>query len=176
MDYLGHVITPGKLHVVKTNTDAVDGFRPPRTQTELKSFLGLCNVYRRFVPKSARTAGPLQLLLRKGQPFEIASINEAQLQAFSLLKEALAKPPVLCLPRSDLPFSIDTDACEYQVGCALLQTYPDGQRHSPTILDWQGIQADPECIKRCEGPSTGLRWHWTSLIPYDNVLNAPKND
>ena len=129
MDYLRHVITPGKLHVAKTNTDAVDGFRPPRTRTEPRSFLGLCNVYRRFVPKFLKTSKPLRVLLRKVQPFEIASLNEAQLQAFFLLKEALVKPAVLSLPSSDLPFPIDTDACEYRVGCALLKTYPDGQRH-----------------------------------------------
>ena len=129
VDYLGHVITPGKLHVATTNTDAIRGFLPPRTQTELKSFLGLCNVYRRFVPNFARTAAPLQRLLRKGQPFDLAPLDEDQREAFILLKEALAQPPVLQLPRSDLPFSIDTDACEHQIGCALLQTYPDGIRY-----------------------------------------------
>ena len=129
VDYLGHVITPGKLHVATTNTDAVKGFLPPRTQTELKSYLGLCNVYRRFVPNFARTAAPLQKLLRKGQPFDLLPLDDDQLRAFDLLKQALAEPPVLCLPRSDLPFSIDTDACQHQIGCALLQTYPDGARY-----------------------------------------------
>ena len=46
-----------------------------------------------------------------------------------LLKAALADPPILRLPKAGLPFSVDTDACEYQVGCALFQTYPDGSRH-----------------------------------------------
>ena len=66
VDYLGHIITPGKLHAAVINTDAVKGFKEPTTQTGLKSFLGLCNVYRRFVPNFARTAAPLQQLLRKG--------------------------------------------------------------------------------------------------------------
>ena len=129
VDYLGHVITPGKLHVATTNTNAVKGFKEPTTQTELKSFLGLCNVYRRFVPNFARTAAPLQKLLCKGTPFGLPAFDEEQVEAFELLKAALAQPPILRLPRSDLPFSVDTDACQHQIGCALMQTYPDGLRY-----------------------------------------------
>lgn len=35
VDYLGHVTTPGKLHVATTDRDAVKGFKEPTTQTEL---------------------------------------------------------------------------------------------------------------------------------------------
>ena len=70
VDYLGHVICPGKIEVASKNTEAVEGFKEPRTQTELRSFLDLCNVYRRFVPNFARTAAPLNALLRKGCPVE----------------------------------------------------------------------------------------------------------
>ena len=129
MDYLGHVVTPGKLHIATTNTQAVEGFKLPRTQTELKSFLGLCNVYRRFVPNFSRTAAPLQRLLRKGEPFDLPPFAEDQVQVFNLLKAALASPPVLRLPQHGLPYSVDTDACDYRIGCALMQTYPDGTRH-----------------------------------------------
>ena len=129
VDYLGHVVTPGKLHIATTNTKAVEGFKLPRTQTELKSFLGLCNVYRRFVPNFARTAAPLQRLLRKGEPFDLPPMDDDQMKAFNLLKAALSSPPVLRLPQDDLKYSVDTDACDYQIGCALMQTYSDGTRH-----------------------------------------------
>ena len=46
-----------------------------------------------------------------------------------MLKKALRSQPILRLPRADLPYSVDTDACNHQVSCALQQTYPDGTRH-----------------------------------------------
>lgn len=105
-DYLGHVIRPGKLEVASRNTAALDGFREPSTETQLRSFLGLCNVYRRFVPNFARTAAALNKLLRKGESVELDLFTLEQSEAFELLKRALAESPVLCLPRSHLPYSV----------------------------------------------------------------------
>jgi hypothetical protein len=48
VDYLGHVIRPGKLAVAEKNTAALRNVPVPKTQTELRSFLGLFNVYRRL--------------------------------------------------------------------------------------------------------------------------------
>jgi Reverse transcriptase (RNA-dependent DNA polymerase) len=67
VNYLGQVIRPGKLEVATKNTDALKTAKPPTTQTELRSFLGLCSVYRRFVLSFAKVASPLNSLLRKGE-------------------------------------------------------------------------------------------------------------
>ena len=129
VDYLGHVIRPGLLQVAERNTEAVKRFKHPTTQTELRSFLGLCNVYRRFVPNFAHTAAPLNSLLKKGCPYDLPALNEFQIKPFDLLKQALTEPPVLRLPRVGLPFSVDTDACNHQIGCALMQTHDDDARY-----------------------------------------------
>ena len=129
VDYLGHVTRPGRLEVATKNTEAVKRFKEPTTQTELRSFLGLCNIYRRFVPNFARIAALLKAFLRKEGTTELPSFNEEQLAAFEPLKKALLASPILRLPRTDLPYSADMDACNHQIGFALLQTYPDGTRH-----------------------------------------------
>ena len=98
-------------------------------QTELRSFLGFCNVYRLFVPNFASTAATFNAFLKEGCTTELPPFNEKQSAAFELLKNALLFAPILRLPLADLPYSVDTDACNHQVGCALLQTYPDGTRH-----------------------------------------------
>jgi Reverse transcriptase (RNA-dependent DNA polymerase) len=68
VDYLGHVIRPGRLGVHEKNTDALKGATLPRTQTELRSFLGLCKVHRRFLPRFSALAAPLNIYLTKGNP------------------------------------------------------------------------------------------------------------
>ena len=129
VDYLGHVVMPGKLAVAQRTIEAVKHFKLPETQTHIKSFLSLCNVYRRFVCNFARIAAPLNALLKKGMPAKLEPLNKEQLEAYNTLKEALINPPILRLPRINLPYSIDTDACEYQVGVALMQTHEDKTRH-----------------------------------------------
>jgi hypothetical protein len=97
VDYLGHVIHPGKLAVAEKNIDSIKKAIYPKTRTELRSFLGMCNVYRRFVDKFAKIASPLSDLLKKGQP-EMLVLNKEQQDAFNKLKDALIKPPIfLCL-------------------------------------------------------------------------------
>ena len=64
--YLGHVIRPGSLEIDETVTAASRQAKQPRTQKEVRSFLGLCNIYRMFVPNFTDTEAPLNPLLRKG--------------------------------------------------------------------------------------------------------------
>ncbi len=54
VDYLGHVIRSGRLELAEKNTRALREAKHPSMQTELLSFLGMCNVYRRFVPAHGR--------------------------------------------------------------------------------------------------------------------------
>jgi Reverse transcriptase (RNA-dependent DNA polymerase) len=82
VDYFGHVIRPGRLGVAENNTDSLKGATLPRTQTELRSFLGLCNVYRRFVPRFAALAAPLNIYLTKVNPPVLGELSEAARQAF----------------------------------------------------------------------------------------------
>jgi Reverse transcriptase (RNA-dependent DNA polymerase) len=45
VSYLGHVIHPGKLAVAGKNTSALKTAKFPTTQSELRSFLGLCSMF-----------------------------------------------------------------------------------------------------------------------------------
>jgi len=62
VEYLVHVIRPEGVHVLEKNLRALRGLRYPETQTQKKSFLGMCGGYRRFVADFAKTAKPLTAL------------------------------------------------------------------------------------------------------------------
>jgi transposase InsO family protein len=125
VSYLGHVIRPGKLAVAEKNTIALRSVLPPATQSELRSFLGLCNVYRRFVAGFSKIAAPLNALLRKGESPQLGTLTGEQLHAFETLRAKLLNPPILALPRAHGQYILDTDASNEQIGCCLFQEQAD---------------------------------------------------
>ena len=164
IDYLGHVIRPGKLHVASKNVEAVRNFAPPRTITELRSFLGLCNVYRRFVRDFAEKATPLNRKLRKGEPTSF-ELNDEEMKSFNTLRDALTTTPVLALPRANAPFLLETDASKVQVGCVLTQEQPDGF-YQP-IGHWSRSLNDTERnYDTTERECLAVLWSILQLRPY----------
>jgi len=125
VEYPGHIISPGEMRVHITNLEALAKVGHPRTKTQLRSFLGMCKVYRRFVANYARFAAPLNHLTTKAHGDTLPAFKETQAAGFTRLRDALLHLPVLALPRRGAPFTIDVDACDTQLGCAVLQEQPE---------------------------------------------------
>jgi len=125
VEYLGHVVRPGQLLVSQKNIKSLAQALHRRNQTELKSFLGMCNVYWRFIKDYAHISRSLTKLISKTLPHGLPPPDAAQLAAFEYLRERLTLTPIMALPRREGLFTLDTDACAVQVGCTLLQQKPD---------------------------------------------------
>jgi hypothetical protein len=111
--------------VAEKNSIALRSVLTPTTQSELRSFLGFCNVYRRFVAGFSKIAAPLNALLRKGESPQLGTLTGEQLQAFETLRAKLLNPPILALPRAHGQYILDTDASNEQIGCCLFQEQAD---------------------------------------------------
>ena len=70
VQFLGHIISKDGLEVDPSKIEAVQKFTIPRSQTELKSFLGFAPYYRRFEPKFAEIARPLHKASETSTKFE----------------------------------------------------------------------------------------------------------
>lgn len=123
VEFLGHTISGKGLHVEQGKISAVQDWPKPTTLTQVQSFLGLCNYYRKFILRFSEIAAPLTMLTRKNVNFEF---GEAQKRAFELLKTCLADAPVLKLFDFDLETRIICDASAYCIGSILEQHHDDG--------------------------------------------------
>ena len=57
--FLGHIIEGGKLKMDPKKIQAIIEWEPPTKVSELRSFLGLVNYYRHFIPDYSKKAAPL---------------------------------------------------------------------------------------------------------------------
>ena len=118
VEYLGHVITEAGVATSKDKTQAIENWPVPRNVTEVRSFLGLCSYYRRFVPSFASMADPLHKLTKKGNSFKW---TEDCQRSFDSLRHALTSPPILANPDFSKPFILDCDASDQSIGAVLSQ-------------------------------------------------------
>ena len=164
VDYLGHHLLPHKLQVLKKNVEAIEKAEAPTTKTQVRSFLGLCGVYRRFVPGYATVAKPLTSLTKKGFP-ENFELSEDQQAAFENLRQALVSAPTLSLPRDGRQYVIDTDASDQQIGCVLQQPDDEGELHPLGYWSRQ-LNAAEVNYSTTEKEALAIVWAVTHLRPY----------
>jgi len=157
VEYLGHIVRPGQLHVHSKNVDALKHAKFPTTKTQLNSFLGMCNVYRRFVKDFAKRAKPLNALTRADIPLDLSPPTDVATAAFEDLRNALLCPPVLALPTANRKLVGDVDACADQVGCTLLQEEP-GELLHPVGYWSRGLNAAEQNYSTTERECLGVVW------------------
>ncbi|GJZ92011.1 cytochrome P450 78A7-like protein [Tanacetum coccineum] len=117
VEFLGHKIKDGGLMMDGAKIKAIQDWEPPTKVTELISFLGLVNYYRRFIMGYSAIASPLTDLLKKNK----AWIWDEECQAASKsLKKAVMEEPVLRLPDVTIPFELHMDASDFAIGGVLL--------------------------------------------------------
>ena len=121
--YLGHVVSEDGVSTDPEKISAITQWPRPKNLTEVRSFLGTCSYYRRFIRNFSQIAKPLHLLTEKNRPFDWTPNCD---DAFHLLKSALTSSPILAYPNEIDGFILDCDACNTGVGAVLSQVQ-DGQ-------------------------------------------------
>ena len=116
--FLGHVITAEGVAVDPTKIEAVVNWRQPSNVSEIRSFLGLAEYYRRFIENFSTIAKPLTNLLKNDTKFVWDKKCE---KSFQLLKEKLTTTPVLTLPDIHKDFVVYCGASKNGLGCVLMQ-------------------------------------------------------
>ena len=98
-------------------------------------------------------------------PVTLDPFGEKESEAFQSLIDVILSPPVLALPKPGYSYSVDTDASQYQVGAALFQTYPDGER-KPIGFFSRSLRDAEKNYPVSEKECLAVVWALTTLRPY----------
>ncbi|UYV76308.1 hypothetical protein LAZ67_13003313 [Cordylochernes scorpioides] len=118
LSIFGHLVDGEGVHPDPGKVDAMSKFPTPKSLTDVRSFIGMCSYYRRFIKNFAQKAEPLHRLLRKDTRFEW---GPDQRQAYESLKLALASEPVLAHFDEKYATELHTDASGFGIGAVLVQ-------------------------------------------------------
>ena len=145
--FLGHVVSESGITTDPEKISDVRDWPIPTTAKQVRSFLGLCSYYRRFVQSFAKIARPLHRLCEKQTKFEW---TEECTQSFETLKSQLTTAPILAYPLPDLGFILDTDASDKSVGAVLSQSQEGSERVIAYMSKTMNKHEQQYCVTRKE--------------------------
>lgn len=161
-EFLGHVITP---EGIKPNPDKVKqilNWALPKTQKQIKQFLGLTGYYRRFIKDYAKLCRPMSKYLKKSA--KLNCNDQEYMKAFELLKKIISSDQVLAYPHFDKPFIVTTDASNYALGAVLSQIQDGVER--PIAFASRTLNSAEENYSTTEKEALAIIWAVKKFEPY----------
>ena len=124
-EWLGHKITSTGITPLVRKTEPIEALTPPRTLSQLKSFMGSIHSLHKYLPALAESSAPLRPLLSKNN--EYIWTPECQ-NAFENLKKQVSN--IVELRHFDIhkDIRIVCDASHNGLGAVLEQLGPEGWR------------------------------------------------
>ena len=105
VEYLGLVVRNREVLMDPTKLKAVEQWEPPKSVKAVRSFIGFCNFYQKFIPHFSTIAQPLIDLTKKGIPF---NWGKEQDDACIKLKETFLLALVIKMPDTTKLFFVMT--------------------------------------------------------------------
>ena len=131
ISYLGHIVSAAGIETDPKMIEAVKNWMTPATVTDVRSFLGFTNHYRRFSRGYAKVANPLNaLVLGDNANKKRAAVNwtDGCQRAFEKLKNLCTDSPILAYANYKKPCQLQTNASDLGLGAVLYQKSDDGKQ------------------------------------------------
>ena len=145
--FFGHIVSEEGVSTDPDKIMAVKEWSSPRSAKQVRSFLGLCSYYRRFVRDFAQIVRPLHKLCEKGSKFLWSEDSE---NSFQSLKLTLTTAPILAYPQHGQQFILGTDLSEHSVGAVLSQVQDDQERVIAYMSKTTNVHERVYCVTRKE--------------------------
>ncbi|XP_037833479.1 uncharacterized protein LOC119617377 [Kryptolebias marmoratus] len=174
--YVGHIVSADGIAADPAKVEAVTQWPQPTDLKSLRSFLGFCGYYRRFVANYSSIVKPLTDLtkgyppVRKGkkptvtkdhqyfkeaEPFG-SRWTDACTKAFRDIIRCLTNAPVLAFADPNKHYVLHTDASLKGLGAVLHQVYPEGLR--PVAFASRGLTAAEQKYHIHQLEFLALKW------------------
>ena len=119
---LGFLVGDRGIEVDPYKIKAILEMLPPKSEKEIRGFLGRLQYISQFIAKLISTCEPSFKLLRKNEPH---TWNDDCQKAFELIKEYLLHPPILVPPQHVKPLLLYLSIIRDAVGSMLAQEDDD---------------------------------------------------
>ena len=123
-NFIGFIIKLGKISIDLKKVKAIVSWQELENVTQLKSFLGFCNYYRRFIAQWLKNIKLFTRLIKK-EKLQTWEIEQKKL--FKELKELFTQEPILKIYQPKLETVVETDILDFALGAYLLQKHQDAQ-------------------------------------------------
>ena len=123
--FLGHIVTGAGIALDPKKLEVIQNWPTPQSVREVRSYIGLCAYYRKYIVGFSETAKPLHDLTKKNARFEW---TESCQEAFDKLKEKLISAPVMSLTEGG--FILD----EMRIGAYSVRSSDGQERKSRSYL------------------------------------------
>ena len=121
---LGHMVSEKGCSPVEEKVKAIKEMQTPTSRKQLKSFLGMVQFYKAYVPGLAGICRPLYKATG-AKAFKQWEPGGKEIAAFNKVKKLLSSDTILSFPDFERDFYIRTDASDYGMGATLIQFSDD---------------------------------------------------
>ena len=108
--FLGLIISTEGIQMDPLKVSTILDWAQPTSLRHIRSFLGFCNFYRRFIRDFSKLAKPLTGLIKKDIPFNWSLVCQS---AFDSLKKMVTKAPILTHYKQGVKTIMKTDSSDY---------------------------------------------------------------
>ncbi|XP_077242451.1 uncharacterized protein LOC143882962 [Tasmannia lanceolata] len=122
---LGFLVSQRGIEVDPQKIKAIQEMTPPKTEKQIRGFLGKVQYLRRFIAQLTTICEPIFKLLKKNAS---KKWDEECQQAFEKIKLCLTSPPVLSPITPGQPLLLYLSVTDTAMGCMLAQQDPESKR------------------------------------------------
>ena len=141
--FLGHIVSERGIEVDPEKTKAILDMPAPRTEKEIRGFLGRLQYISRFIARLTDICEPIFRLLRKNQP---TVWNDDCQCAFEKIMECLLSPPILVPPTPGRPLLLYLSVSDIALGCMLAQLDDSGKERAIYYLSKRMLEYECKYI------------------------------